>query len=188
MARARPRLRGRAAALALASAAAAVFGLLVVPPLVSGYRAAVAKVAQYRDAIAGYERMAAREAGLRRSIEAVRREGRIEGMLLPAGSDSGAQAAIQARIQSAAGAADADLISVEALPALAVEGFQRIGMRVQFQADVAALRAVLHALEQGQPAMVLDNVIVHAQTARAVGATHPLAVRLDAFAFKRRDS
>lgn len=188
MAPARFILGGRIAALALASAAVVAGGLVVVPPLVAACRSAVAKVEHYQDAIAGYERLAARAAELERAVDSVQREGRLEGLLLPPASDSGAAATIQARIQSIAAAAGADLLSAEALPVVVVEGFQRVGMRVQFATDIAALRAILHALEYGQPALVLDNVFVHAQSARAVGVALPLAVRLDVFAFKPRES
>ena len=183
-----PPQTSRLAALALLALAVAGLGLVILLPLRAAYRSAEARVEQYREALAGYQRVTDRERELKPAVELLRQGGSFEGLLLPVASDSASAAAIQSRVQAVVAGAGAELTSVEALPSLSVEGHQRIGLRVQFVTDTNALRTILHALEYGRPIMVFDNVFVHAQTARAVGVVNPLAVRLDVFSFMARDS
>lgn len=183
-----PGYTSRAAALALLAVVVVGLGLAILLPARAAYRSAETRIEQYHAALAGYQRLAERERELKPMVELLRRGGSFEGLLLPVASDSGSAAAIQSRVQSVVGSAGAELTSVEALPSLGIDGYQRIGLRIQFVTDMNALRAILHALEYGRPIMVFDNVFVHAQTSRAVGAVNPLAVRLDVFSFRDRDS
>jgi hypothetical protein len=162
--------------------------LIVWLPVRAAYRSAETRVEQYHAALAGYRRLAERERELKPVVELLRKGGSFEGLLLPAASDSASVAAMQSRVQTVVASAGADLTSVEALPALGVEGHQRVGLRIQFVTDTNALRTILHGLEYGRPIMIFDNVFVHAQTARAVGVDNPLAVRMDVFSFRARES
>lgn len=178
------RAASRIAALGLLIAVLAIFGLGVGAPLTREYRLILADVDRYRVALDAYRRVARREANLHRTIESLKRNPSLEDVLLPPGSDSGATAAIQDRVQSIIGSAGAWLTSVQPLPATPVDGHRRVGLRAAFATDIRALRDILYALEHGRPVMILDNVYVHARTSRAVGATYPLEVRIDVFAFK----
>ncbi|MSO92497.1 MAG: hypothetical protein EXQ86_03750 [Rhodospirillales bacterium] len=183
-----PRHTRRIAALALLFAVVAGLGVATLLPARTAYQSAHLRLEQYRAALAGYEQLADRSRELRPLVDSLRQGGSFEGLLLPVGSDSSSAAAIQTRVQSIVAGAGAELTSVEALPSLGIEGYQRIGLRVQFVTDVNALRTILHALEYGRPIMIFDNVFVHAQTSRAVGVVNPLAVRMDVFSFRTRDS
>lgn len=162
----------------------AIFGLGLGFPLVREYRMALAEAERYRVALDGYQRVARRETVLRERIESLGRDRSLEEVLLPPGSDSGATAAIQDKVQSIIGSAGAWLTSVQPLPATLDDGHRRIGLRVAFTTDIGALRDILYALEHGRPVMILDRVYVNARTSRAVGTAYPLEVRMDVFAFK----
>lgn len=174
----------RIAALSLLIAIIATVGLGLGIPLADEYRLVLAEAGRHRAALDGYRRVAGRDAELRRRIDALENDRSLTEALLPAGSDSGATAAIQDRVQSIIGAAGAWLTSVQPLPTSRDDGHRRIGLRVAFTSDIGALRDILYALEHGRPVMVLDGVYIHARTSRAVGVTNPLDVRIDVFAFK----
>ena len=162
----------------------AIVGLGLGFPLVHEYRMALAEAERYRVALDGYQRVARREADLRQRIDTLKRDRSLEEVLLPSGSDSGATAAIQDRVQTIVGSAGAWLTSVQPLPATLDDGHRRIGLRVAFATDIGALRDILYALEHGRPVMILDDIYIHARTSRAVGVAYPLEVRIDVFAFK----
>ena len=178
----------RIAALSLLVALCSLVGVGVGLPLFSEYRLVLAKIEHYRATLDGYERVARRETALRRWIESLKQNQSLEGLLLAAGSDSSATAAMQNRLQSIISDAGAWLTSVQALPAVPGDGHRRIGLRVQFVADINALRNILYGLEYGRPAIVLDNLFVHARSSRAIGVVDPLDVRIDMFAFKPEDA
>lgn len=178
------RAASRIAAISLLIVICAAFGFGLGFPLAQEYRLAFAEVAQYRVALDGYQRIAQRETSLRQAIEELKRDRSLKQVLLPLGSDSGATAAIQDRVQSIIGNAGAWLTSVQPLAATLDDGHKRIGMRVAFATDIEALRDILYALEYGQPVMILEGVYVHARTSRAIGVGYPLDVRIDVFAFK----
>ena len=174
----------RIAALCLLIALIAAFGVALGVPLVHEYRLAIAEVEQHRLALDGYRRVAGREANLRQGIETLKGDRSLKDVVLPAGSESGATATMQDRVQSIIGGAGAWLTSVQPLPATAEDGHRRMGLRLAFATDIKALRQILYKLEYGRPVMILDSVYIHARTARAVGVGNPLEVRLDIFAFK----
>ncbi len=178
-------LPSRLAALGLLLLAliAAGFGLGV--PLVHQYRASVAQIEESLQFLQVNRRIARREVALRQAIGRLKESRALDGLLLPAGSDGGAVAILQDQVQSIISAAGARLTSTQALPVEPGQGHRRIGLRLQFAADIEALRRILHDLESGRPAVVLDNLFVRGRTSRAVGAVNPLDVRVDVFAFKR---
>ena len=174
----------RIAALCLLIALIAAFGVTLGVPLADEYRLVIAEVEQHRLALDGYRRVAEREANLRQGIEILKGDQSLKDVMLPSGSESGATAAMQDRVQSIIGDAGAWLTSVQPLPATAEDGHRRMGLRLAFATDIRALRQILYEIEYGRPVMILDSVYIHARTARAVGVDNPLEVRLDVFAFK----
>lgn len=174
----------RIAALALLIALIAAFGAALGVPLAAEYRRAIAVVEQHRLALDGYRRIAAREANLRRGIATLKGDQSLKDIMLTAGSESSATAAMQDRVLSIVGGAGAWLTSVQPLPAIAEEGHRRMGLRLAFATDIKALRRILYDIEYGRPVMILDSVYIRARSARAIGVDNPLEVRLDVFAFK----
>ena len=178
-------LPSRLAALGLLLLALIALGFGLGVPLVHQYRASLARIEASLQFLEVNRRIARREAALRQAIERLKEDRDLDDLLLPAGSDGGAVAILQDKVQSIISAAGARLTSTQALAVEPGQGHRRIGLRLQFAADIEALRRILHDLESGRPAVVLDNLFVRGRTSRAVGAVNPLDVRVDVFAFKR---
>lgn len=174
----------RVAALALAFIALMVVLMLAVPPLRSAYDRAASRLEQQMQQLARIEGLAAREAALARSIASLRGASNNAELLLPAGSDGAAVALLQDRLQALLAENNAELASVEALPAADQGGYRRVGLRLQFTTDVTGLRAILHGLETARPMLVTEGLSVRSRSARAVGVANPLDVRLDAVGLK----
>lgn len=178
-------LPSRLAALGLLLLALVALGFGFGAPLVAHYQASVARIEASLHRLEVNRRIARRDAALRQAIERLKENRALDGLLLPAGSDGGAVAILQDKVQSIITQAGARLTSTQALPVEPGEGHRRIGLRLQFAADIEALRRILHGLESGRPALVLDNLFVRGRTSRAVGVVNPLDVRIDVFAFKQ---
>jgi hypothetical protein len=172
----------RLAALALLLLVLAGLGLGAVAPLLRAYRVTLAALEEDLQSLKRYERVGRRGAALRRSIEALERDGAGAALWLPRGSDGAAVAALRNRLQRALNCTGARLIGLQPLPAEPVDGYRRVGLRLHFAADLDGLRRVLHALESGRPAAVLDNLSVRARPAAA--AATPLDIQVDVLAFK----
>lgn len=178
-------LPSRLAACGLLLLVLAVLGFGLGTQLVHRVQASLAEIEDSWQSLQVNQRVARREAALRRAIERLRQDRALDGLLLPAGSDGGAVATLQDRVQAIITGAGARLTSAQALPVEPGQGHRRIGLRLQFAADIEGLRAILHGLESGPPAVVLDNFFVRGRTSRAVGTINPLDVRVDVFAFKQ---
>ena len=111
------------------------------------------------------------------------KEGAVGDLMLESSSEGAALARMQERLTRAVDGAGGQMLSVQALPSEASGPLRRIGLRLQFAADAESLLTVLHGLEYGRPVTVLDNVFIHATSARAVSNERALSVRLDVFAF-----
>ncbi len=177
----------RLAAPGLLAVVVAAFLYVAGAPLMAQYRAKQAEIAATVQSLRVHRGAGRRQAALRRTIDRLEDSRSLDGLLLPSGSDGAAVAAMQERTQSIIGDAGARLTSALALPAEPIEGHRRIGLRLQFAADVEGLRRILHALESGRPAVVLDNLFIRGRTSRAIGAVNPLDTRVDVFAFKPAD-
>lgn len=162
----------RIAALALLLFVVGLPLWIAAAALGEGWQAAVADLRRQDAALAvrQAEAEAARAAGAATGLQ---------GLILPAGPASAGTAALQRRLQGVVADAGGEVESVEPLPSDSAEGFRRITLRVQLRLDTPGLRAILHALEYGEPSVLVDNLTVRALTGRAVGAERPLSVRFD---------
>lgn len=174
----------RVTAVALAFILVMVALMVVVPPLRTAYDRAGNRLEQQLQQLARIEGLAAREASLARSITSLRGASNNAELLLPAGSDGAAVALLQDRLQALLAQNNAELASVEALPASDRAGYRRVGLRLQFTTDVTGLRAILHGLETARPMLVTESLSARSRSARAVGVANPLDVRLDAVGLK----
>ena len=174
----------RLAALGLLLVACGILGICVGLPLYGAYERTLSEISRYQRDLDHYRRVLQTETSLNNAIESVEQNRDIEELLLDAGSDSIAVAELHNQLQGIVGATGAALETVEALPPQQEDGHRRLGLRIQFACDINALRNVLYGLEYGRPAMILDNIFIHARSTRAIGIADPLNVRIDVFAFK----
>jgi hypothetical protein len=176
-------LPARLSALLILVVLAAALWTILVQPLVSAYTDRFVEVRQLRSQMSNLNGRDRNAGDLARNFDQLKAQLADRALVLPATSDGGATAQIQRRVEQLLGEAGARLSSVQALPPLSADGLRRVGLRLQFSADTPSLQAILHDLEFGRPALVLENVFIHARSDRAVGVVRPLTVRLDIFAF-----
>jgi general secretion pathway protein M len=178
----------RLAALALFALLLAGFGIGVVAPLVHEYRATLAGLEADLQGVRRDQRIARREAVLRRSIEALGGGPADALPWLPPGSDAAAVAALRERLQQALNCTGVQPAGMQPLPAATTDGFRRVGLRLRFAATIDGLRRVLHALESGRPSLVLDNLSIRAAERSDADPAVPLEARIDVLAFQPGDA
>ena len=146
--------------------ALAVF-LLVLPFLLvlAGGLWAYAAIERQRVELAAVEaeiamrkaRIATRE-DLLAELRLLERTSELETLLVQADTAPLAQADLQGQLTSTIEGAGGTLGSIQALPPEAVEGFVRLPLRVQFEADMNALREILHAIETMEPVFIVERL------------------------------
>lgn len=185
----------RLLAVALLAGAVLAVALGVVLPLRALQHGLEGEVAHFRRMLATHEAVAGRRGELTRAAAAADPRAMAE-LLLAGNSDAAATAALHDRVRELIAASRANLISIQALPsseigaqggqpASPLAGPRRIGLRVQFAADLPGFQRVVHALESGRPAVLVANMYLRARTARAAGQVNPLDVQMDLVAFRR---
>ena len=103
---------------------------------------------------------------------------------LEGGSDAIAGAALQQKLQDMADKAGTSLSSIEALPPQQVGGYRQVGVRVAVNAPWSALIALLQAIEEGSPQMLVDDLQVHGGYGLVREADAPLTASLAVMAFR----
>ena len=173
--------RGRALALAIAGLLLAAVWLVAAVPLIEWHGARAERLVQRR-ALA--ERMALLAETLPRlRLDAASGE-RAPPALLDGGSDSLAGAALQSKVQEMAAQAGAALSSAELLPAEAAGAYRRVSLRISAGGSWAALVALLQAMDQATPRMMVDEMRVQNAPSIAPGAGRPVAATLTIVGFR----
>ena len=91
-------------------------------------------------------------------LRLMERSSELETLLAQADTAPLAQADLQGQLTSTIEGAGGTLGSIQALPPEAVEGFVRLPLRVQFEADMGALREILHTIETMEPVFVVERL------------------------------
>ena len=104
--------------------------------------------------------------------------------VLPGGSDAVAGATLQEQVQAMASSANAQLTSIETLPAEQVGSYRRIGVRVELSAQLAVVVALLRAIDQAQPSMLVDDIRLTATPVGPQNAQLPMDCAFTVYAFR----
>jgi hypothetical protein len=163
-----------------------VFG--VGAPLRKAYSDNARRIGVLSQDLAGQETILRGTEARHRSLEKLKKDGKIRGLTLPPSSPGIAAAGLQERLARIVGTAGGRLTTIQVLESESPGPVSRIGLRLQFTADTTQLRDILHGLEYSRPVTILDNVYIHSQSARAVGIERQLIVRLDVYAFLQQES
>jgi hypothetical protein len=186
----------RLLALGLLAAAVLIALMGVIWPMKSLERGLEEEVSHYRRMLAGHQAVMGGRGEAARA-QALADPRAMAELLLSDASDAAATAALHERVRELIAATRATLISIQALtpsdlgaqapgrPVSAPTGPRRIGLRVQFAADLPGFQRVVHALESGRPAVLVSGMFVRARTARASAQVNPLDVQMDLVAFRR---
>jgi general secretion pathway protein M len=161
-----------AAGLALLALLAVWLGL--VAPVLDWYGARQARLAELRA-------RAARETALIETLPALKHAAADAShtptrAALSGNTDAIAGAALQEQVQTLATTASAQLTSIETLPADQVGQYRRIGVRVELNAQLQVVTALLKSVEEAQPSILVDDLHL---TATPVGPGN-LELPLDA--------
>jgi Tfp pilus assembly protein PilO len=174
--------RGQLLAMAVNLVVLAVVWTVIVAPLLDWY-ADRAQTLDERHAVA---RRIAEEAATLPALQAqAPREdaaGPAPNAMLEGDSDAIAGAALQLLVRQMAAGSGVSLNSVEVLPAEALDGYRRIGLRVALAGRWAELAHMMASIEQAAPRMLLDDVRIHGAPLR--NAALPMDASFTVLAFR----
>ena len=174
--------RGRLLAGGLAVLTLVLFWLGVISPILGWY-------GDRSEEIGALRSKAAREAALIETLPVLRAQAaqaaRTPARAVLAGaSDAIAGATLQEQVQAMAGTAAAQLTSIETLPAEQVGSYRRIGVRVELSAQLAVVVALLRAIEEAQPSMLVDDIRLTATPVGPQNTQLPMDCAFTVYAFR----
>ena len=176
--------RGQMLALGLTALLLAAFWIAVAQPLL-GWHAALGEAVRNRGAVARRMAVVAQELPeLRRQAAAMAPTGTNSEALLDGATDALASAGLQVRVRDLASQAGISLASTETLPAEAAGGFRRIGVRIAATEPWPKVMALLQALDQANPRMLVDDLQLQSAPSLVGTTTYPLNLTLTVFAFR----
>ena len=165
MARLRRRKERLAVAILVAVIAAAI--ALVAVPVYLRHRHYDAAITDLTDKLDRYQRIASTRAEVARNLESIRAKDSRRFYLKSSGPALAA-AEMQESIRQLIEASGGRLVGI-GTPAAKDDGrYRQITANVQFTANMAAIRKILHTVESGTPYLFLDNLMIRTQ----VNANH----------------
>ena len=178
----------RLAALLLLAAVIAAGYLWVADPVLAAHRRVDESIAETRDLLGRFEKLAAARPSLEAQAAAVEQTPAATAYYLAGETDALAAAALQARVTALVEGSGGALASIQTLPSQAEEGFTRIAIRLQLSSSIESLVRILHGLETGVPLLFLDNLEIQAPGASYAGAdpefaNQPLTVAFDLYGY-----
>ena len=181
--------RGRLLALSLVVLALGGLYFLAVAPLVDLYRGREARLDDGRILLPHLQAAAAALPGLRAQVAELHAAARTRKVTLDGASDAIASANLQSRIEGFAASVGATIGSTESLPAEAVDGYRRIGLRFALNGPYETLVKLLAKIEEATPPLIVDNLQVHGVLRRpgllqAPGSDPGLDGGLDVYGFR----
>ena len=174
--------RGHILAAGLAALTLLMFWLAVLLPIMDWYGSRATHLGELRF-------RAAHEAALIETIPQLKKEANIASQtptraVLIGSTDAIAGATLQEQVQSMATAANASLTSIETLPAEQVGNYRRIGVRVELNAHLPVIVALLSAVEDAQPNMLVDDIHLTATPVGPMNIALPLDAAFTVYAFR----
>jgi type II secretory pathway component PulM len=104
--------------------------------------------------------------------------------VLAGNTDAIAGAALQEQVQTMATAANAQLTSIETLPGEQVGAYRRIGVRLEMNAPLPVLVALLKAVDEVQPSMLVDDIHLTATPVGPANTQAPLDTAFTVYGFR----
>lgn len=182
-----------AALLVLALVAGAVY-VLAIEPVTDLSAALDAEIAETRDRIVRFQRLANTKPAYQEQIETLETKLPLDDDLLAGESAAIAAAALQDHVRAIVEANGSRVGSAQAVKPEAIGDLSAIGVKFEFDGTVETLRAILHALESGQPIVIVDRLQLRAEKPRDKNAVPgeresvKLSVALHVSGFRRTES
>ena len=157
---------GRLAAVLLLIVAIEAVYLLVVEPIVVGYRQTDQAIEDVDDQLLHYQRLAAMRPVLVDQLDQLAAEQSSGTYYLNGGTDALAAAGLQDRVSGLVGGKGGVLRSIQPMAGVDEQGFRRITVRIEMTATIDALFETIYTLETGMPVLFVENLDIHSRFAR----------------------
>ncbi len=179
---------GRMLALALLCVAAVLVWLLIVAPLVEWHAQRGEAVERKQALLMRMEALAESLPAWRRAREEAAARGPASPPLLQGNSDALAAAALQGLVQDMATRSGVALRSTEILPAEPRGPYRRIAVRIVAEGQWQVLVALLGAIADAAPRMLVDGLHLRGPDTRAHTDAPPIAANFTVLAFRAADA
>jgi general secretion pathway protein M len=157
---------GRLAAVLLLVAASEAAYVLLVEPILVGYRERDQAIEEVNHQLAHFQRLAATRPILARQLESLTAEEGAGAHYLNGGTDALAAAGLQDRVSALVAGKGGALQSVQPMSGVDEEGFRRISLRIRMTATTEELFKTLYALETGTPVLFVENLDIRSRYTR----------------------
>jgi hypothetical protein len=161
--------------------------LAVVRPILLAYDTRQQELAERELRLAHLRRVAAAGTLYQQALDTLRKTANLEQAYFVGERDSIIAADLQNLVKTVVRETGGTLQSTQVLPAAAVTGFQRIGVRVKIVSDTDSLYNTLVRLDQHTPFLFVDDLNVALKTRRnrkGVSENH-LETEMTVFAYMR---
>lgn len=187
-----PSWASRLCAVALLLVLLAAVYLYVVSPVLAAYREADEDLAQTRDLLVRYERLAAAKLSHEGQLAELSARQADTGIYLSGTTDALAAAELQDRIRRAVVRHGGQLRSIQSLPAGSDGEFRDIAVRVQINANLSSFHHLIYQLEAEKPFLFVDHLDVRNRRANRRSALEnldpELAIRFDISGYLRPET
>jgi general secretion pathway protein M len=154
--------RGRALAVALLVFALLIVWVAVISPLLGFYSERADDLSSQRLKAAHMALLADQLPALKQRAESTGHTGPAPSLVVEGSSDAVAAATLQGKVQAMAADVGTTLVSVENLQHEPVgTAYHRIGLKISLNASWPVLIALLKAVDQTTPPMLIDDVQIH---------------------------
>lgn len=175
--------RGQVLAVAMLLLLVGLVWLSAVTPAIDWYRDRAETLSQQQTLAARMASVAATAPALQSEIARSGGAPAAAITLLPGATDAIAGSALQQAVQDMAGRAGATIGSAEVLPAETIGGYRRIGLHVTVSGSWPVVIAMLRAVAEATPRMLVDDVALRPALALNQSDTHPLEASFTVIAF-----
>jgi len=187
-----PSWASRCFAVALLLAVLAAVYLYVVSPVLAAYREAEEDLAQSRELLVRYQRLAATTASQEMRLAELSARQSDTGVYLSGTTDALAAAELQDRIRRVVVRHGGQLRSIQNLPAGADGDFRDIAVRVQINANLSSFHHLIYQLEAEKPFLFVDHLDVRNRRANRRAALEnldpELSIRFDLSGYFRPET
>ncbi len=150
--------RARLLAIGILLAGLGAAWLAIAQPVLDAFAAQDEAIGQSRETLAAYRRKIAMKPVLQaRLAEMTRREAGLNDAIAGASAELAA-ANVQNLVKSMADADFAQIASVQNLPPVPAEGFERLDVEYDMTVPMTRLRSLLYRIEAGEPFLFLDGI------------------------------
>jgi general secretion pathway protein M len=169
----------RLAALLLLIAALGAIYVFVLDPIIVGYSDTDRQIAEVREQLSRYQRLAAQRPALEDQLRQSEAEVAADGYYLSGGTDALAAAGLQDQVNALVQGKGGTLRSIQPMSGTDEQGFRRITLRVQMTATNEALFEILYSLESGTPILFVENLDIQSRYIRQRNSTAGQQAEMD---------